>query len=687
MASSERSASQRFLPPDPRVAEPYRFTPQLALRLGILGAVALIAFGILFFRLWALQVLSGPQYLKAALNNQVRSIPLSAPRGEIFDRTGHPLVATTPGTAVRLWPADLPKTWPARLHELRQLSKVVHVPLRQILVGIKRRGNDVVTPVTVRESVKRQAFINYLLEHEDDFPGVKVVNTYLRSYPYGPLGAQLLGYVSEISPEQLKRLRRKGYIGGDKIGQAGLEATYDSYLRGRAGLQELRVDSLGRPHGQVMPKRSPVPGESIRLTLDVNLQRAAERAILYGIERARLNHQWAADAGAIVALRPNDGSILAMASYPSYDPRVYTGLVTTKRLGAQGLLPSTAEKYNYPSLNRAIDGLYPAGSTFKPVTALAALQTHTISPSTVLQCTGSYTVYKSDGTVAQVFKNVDPFIDEAMTLPTALGASCDTWFYQVGHDFYKAPPSAGHPLQAWAAKFGFGRKTGVDAGPESAGLLPTPEWRDRRFTPKTDPHNWEIDRLWKPGDSIQLAIGQKDLLVTPLQMARFYALLANGGKLVRPHLVQDVEEGGGGRSPARVVHRFTPPAPQSVGLDPGYLAVVQDGLYQATHADYGTSTSVFGSFPYTIVGKTGTAQKIVNLPRYGYVGEQDQSWWCGYGPYNSSEPPQLVVCALIENGGFGADAAAPAALKVFEKFFGTAPTGTTGATGPTGATG
>jgi penicillin-binding protein 2 len=680
LARSARSPSQRFLPPDPRVEEPYRFTPQLALRIGILGAVALVAFGILFFRLWALQVLSGPQYLKAALNNQVRSSPIAAQRGEIFDRTGHPLVATSPGTAVWLWPANLPTTWPARLAELKRLSKVVHVPLRQILLGIKRRGTDVVTPVTVRESVQRQAYIYYLLEHEDDFPGVKIVNTFVRNYPYGRLAAQLLGYVSEISPGQLQQLRRKGYQAGEKIGQTGLEATYDSYLRGRAGLQQQRVDSLGHPHGEAVLKRMPVPGESIKLTLDVNLQRAAERAILYGIDQARLHHSWAADAGAIVALRPSDGSILAMASYPSYDPRVYTGLVTTKRLAAQGLLPSTAEPQNYPSLNRAIDGLYPAGSTFKPVTALAALQTHVISPSTVLECTGSFTV------AGHTFHNVDPGVYEAMTLPTAIGQSCDTWFYRVGYSFYQQPPSAGHPLQAWAAKFGFGRRTGVDVGPESSGLLPTPEWRKRTFTAKTDP-NWQVDRLWKPGDSVQLAIGQKDLLVTPLQMARFYSLLANGGKLVRPHLVEDVEEGGGGRSPARIVHRFAAPAPQPVGLDSSYLAEVNDGLYQATHASFGTSYGVFSSYPITIVGKTGTAQKAVNLPRYGYVGEQDQSWWCGYGPYNSSEPPQLVVCALIENGGFGADAAAPAALKVFEQFFGTnkGPTGATGATGTTGA--
>jgi penicillin-binding protein 2 len=665
---ARRSGSGRFLPPDPRVAEPYRFTPQLALRLGILGAVALIAFGILFFRLWALQVLSGPQYLQAALDNQVRSVRLEAQRGEILDRNGFPLVATVPGTAVELWPADMAKSsWHAQRDELRRLSAVLKVPVKQILAQMNRRRGDPVTPVVVRESVSRDAPILYLIEHAADFPGVQVVNTYLRSYPQGTLAAQLLGYVSQVSPTQLKQLQRKGYEPGDKIGQGGLEATYDSYLRGRPGLAQLRVDSLGRPRSQLVVKRDPGPGESIRTTIDVKLQRAAQQAIQYGIGLAQARHQWAACCGAIVALSPNDGSVLAMASYPSFNPAVYSGRVTTKRLASWGLTPSTAQAHNFPSLNRAISGLYPAGSTFKPVTALAALQTHTISPSTPLDCTGSFTVYKADGSVAQVFHNVDPYISESMTLPTALSVSCDTWFYRLGYDFYNDPPSAGHPLQAWAARFGFGRRTGVDAGPESGGLLPTPEWRHQAFTAKTDPTNWQVDRLWKPGDSIQLAIGQKDLLVTPLQMARFYALLANGGKLVKPHLVEDVEEGGGGRSQARITHRFIPSPPQPVGLDPTYLAAVQDGLYQATHSVNGTSSGVFGTYPVPIAGKTGTAQKIIKIP--GYTGEQDQSWWCGYGPVNSPEPPSIVVCALIENGGFGADAAAPAALQVFKQFF------------------
>jgi len=659
-----RSGSNRFLPPDPRVEEPYRFTPQLALRLGILGAVALIAFGILFFRLWALQVLSGPQYLRAALDNQVRTVRVEGQRGEIFDRNGKPLVGNVPGTAVQVWPANLPKTWPARLAELRQLSHVLRVPLRQLLVDIKRRGNDPITPVTVRESVNRDAPILYLAEHRTQFPGVEIADTYLRSYTYGTAAAPLLGYVSEISPQQLKRLGRFGYQAGDTIGQGGLESVYDRYLRGQDGLKQLTVDSLGHPRSNFVWTRLPKPGQSIRLTLDLKLQRAAEDAIRYGIGLAYGHQQYQADGGAIVALDPRDGSILAMASYPTYDPRVYTGRVTAKRLAAAGLTGATAEQMNYPGLNRAIDGVYPAGSTWKPVTALAALETHTISSSTELPCTPDFSVPNQFGGPPQVFKNVDPGIDMMMNLPTALEVSCDTWFYRVGYDFYNAPPSAGHPLQDWAAKFGFGRHTGVDVGPESSGLLPTPEWRKRAFTRKTDPGNWQIDRVWKPGDSIQLAIGQKDLLVTPLQMARFYALIANGGKLVRPHVVQDVQEGGGSRrSPARVVHSFTPPPARSVGLDPYYLQAVQDGLYQATHSSTGTATGVFGTFPIAIAGKTGTAQKDPS------TNQKDQSWWCGYGPADGSEPPELVVCALIENGGFGADAAAPAALQVFKEFF------------------
>ena len=291
------------------------------------------------------------------------------------------------------------------------------------------------------------------------------------------------------------------------------------------------------------------------------------------------------------------------------------------------------------------------------MTALAAMQERLISPFQTIPCTPSFEVH------GQVFKNWDPYVNQPMTLPEAIGASCDTYFYNLGYAFYALPPDRGHPLQGWASRFGFGGPTGIDVGPEQSGLLPTPEWRQATYTAKTDPGHWQIDRLWKPGDSIQLAIGQKDLLVTPLQMVRFYSLIANGGKLVSPHVLYAVDEPGSGR------HYLNPPAPKSSKVDPAALAVVRDGLYRATHASYGTATAVFGNFPIPIAGKTGTAEKVVQPPGYSQPLLQDQSWWCGYGPADATETPKIAVCAVIENGGHGGTAAAPAALKVFEQFF------------------
>jgi len=660
--ANKRSLSRRFLPPDPNAVEPYRLTPKLALRVGILGMLALAVFATLFLRLWSLQVLNGEQLLRASQNNQRRDIRVQAPRGPILDRNGDVLVTNVPGRAVQIWSSDLPKRRGVRLREIRALARVLGLPANQIGAAIRRHRHDPLTPIRIKDSASR-AQVFYLEERAEDFPGVQIVPAYLRYYPNRELGAHVLGYVSEISPEQVAALHSQGYRGGDTIGQTGIESYYDRYLRGTAGVSQLRVDSLGRPISLVVPKVPAHPGNAVRLTLDVKLQKAAEEALRYGIERAH-NSQcygcWFSNGGAIVALDPNDGSIRALASSPTYPPSLFVGRVRQRALDTAGLTPRTAEAMNYPALDRAINAAYPPGSTFKPVTAIAAMQEHILQPFEPLACTGSY---EKNGTT---FKNWDPFVNEAMTLPTALARSCDTYFYQVGYRFYGMPPDRGPRLQAWASRFGFGQKTGIDVGAERSGLLPTPDWRKKTYTKKTDPGHWQVDKLWKPGDSIQLAIGQKDLLVTPMQMARFYAMIANGGQLVTPHLLLDVEQPSSNHNPGRVVPTPPPPAPQPTNVDAQALAVVRDGLFQATHATLGTSTSIFGSFPISISGKTGTAEKLID-PGDGIPRNFNQSWWCGYGP---SDSPDLVVCALIENGGHGGDAAAPAALKVFESFFG-----------------
>jgi penicillin-binding protein 2 len=658
---AKRVLSRRFLPPDPHVAEPYRLTPRLALRVGLLGMVALAVFAALFLRLWSLQILNGEQLLRAAQNNQRREVRVPAPRGSIVDRTGLPLVINVPGTVVQIDQASLPKHKSIRLRELRKLARVLKMPAREIGANLIRHRSDLLTPVTIKSDVgELQA--DYLTERSDDFPGVSVRTIPLRYYPHRELGAHVLGYTGEVSQQQLETLAKQGYRAGDTIGQTGIEAEYDKYLRGAPGLAIKRVDSLGRQQGTATPLIPAHPGDAVRLTLDLKLQMAAEQALRYGIERARnsaCQGCWYSNGGAIVALDPRDGSIRALASNPTYPPSLYVGRVRQQALDAAGLTSRSARSMNYPALNRAIDAAYPPGSTFKPVTALAAMQEHILQPFEPLSCTGQYVNH------GQVFKNWDPFVNESMTLTTALAQSCDTYFYQVGYRFYGMPSERGPRLQAWAHRFGFGQKTGVDLGSEITGLLPTPDWRRQTYTKKTDPRNWRIDSLWKPGDSIQLAIGQKDLLVTPLQMARFYALIANGGKLVTPHLLLDVEQPSANRQTGRVIPTPPPPAPEPTNVDAQALSVVREGLYEATHSSLGTSAAIFSGFPVPISGKTGTAEKYID-PGDGYLHTFNQSWWCGYGP---SDSPDLVVCALIENGGHGGDAAAPAALKVFEEFF------------------
>jgi penicillin-binding protein 2 len=630
-----------------RPVEPYRLTPKLARRVALLSALVVIGFAALLMRLWALQVLSGSHYAARAQANQIRTVSVQAPRGPILDSRGRILVANEPVTSVELSPSGLPQDYSSRVAEIRNLASVVGVSVRHIskLIVGRRIAGDVLDPVVVRTQATGP-MLTYLQERAGDFPGLTLARSYIRHYPHGSVAAQLLGYDGQNTKSA-----------GEVIGLTGIEKAFDPFLRGVPGLARVRVDALGRPRGSRLLTTAPQAGQSVRLTIDTKLQVAAQNALKYGIQAAHNQGQWAADGGAIVALNPQDGSILALASSPTYDPSVYSGRVTNHKLAAQGLTPATALARNYPSVDRAVDGTYPPGSTFKPLTAIAALEEHLINPYKFYPCTGTYVAPQDSS--HHVWHNWDRFVNQGMDLPTAIAQSCDTYFYGVGDAFYALPPDRGQPLQKWARRFGFGTMSGSDLGPQSRGLVPTIGYLQHRFTKSNDP-NWRVDRIWKPGDSLNLAIGQGNLTVTPLQMARFYAAIANGGKLVDPHVLMDVENANG-----TIVPTTAPAAPRPVqGLNPADLNVVKQGLFEATHDPLGTSYGVFGNFPIPIAGKTGTAQKLVQLP--GFTGERDQSWWCGYGPANDAK---LVVCAVIENGGEGGTAAAPAAERVFAKFF------------------
>jgi penicillin-binding protein 2 len=620
----------------------------MALRLGILGVLAVVVFCALFFRLWALQVISGEHYLENANNNQIRSFGVIAPRGSIVDRDGEVLVSNKPGTLVQIWPAALENVpLDERDQMLRRLARLLALKPEAIRTkvaeGLER---DPLTPVTVDTTVD-ELKTAYLLEHQNEFAGVQITETYLRNYEQGKLAAQSLGYVGEISAEQVEARADEGYRAGDRIGQTGLEAAYDTYLRGVRGEGRVLVDALGRITSEREFSQLPEAGDNIRLTIDIDLQRAAEEALAYGIRLAHDNREWAANGGALVAMEVDTGEILALASNPTFNPNIYVGRVEEKDLERLA-----SKEANLPTMNRAIAGAYPPGSTFKPFVALAALQEGLLRRDEYIQCTGQRVI---DG---QTFMNWDPYKNVAMTVSTAIANSCDTFFYDVALRFYQRKDS---PLQRWSRSMGFGSGTGVDLGPEAEGLVPTPAWRRKTF--KT-----EIDKIWTSGDSVQLSIGQGDVLVSPLQLTRGYAMIANGGKLVEPHLVKSVEEPRAEGEPPVVLRPYTPKPARDIGLDPSAVQVVQEALYDATHASYGTSQQVFGSFPVPIAGKTGTAEKFVKLP--GFSGLRDQSWWSGWGPYQS---PEIAVCALIENGGHGGTAAAPVALQVFEKYFNVEP--------------
>jgi penicillin-binding protein 2 len=342
-----RSSSARFLPPDPKVQEPFRLTPKLALRVGVLGAIALVVFAVLFLRLWSLQILAGESYLDDAQNNQLRTIRTESPRGPIVDRRGRVLVSNVPGTAVKLWVSDLPQQ--GRYELIQRLSTILSLSPKELARRVDEGAADPLTPITVKTAV-RDDQIMYLYEHQAEFPGVRIEQTYLRDYRFKALAAQLLGSVGEISADELKRKRKDGYTMGDRIGKTGVEAAFDTYLRGEAGLAQIRVDSLGRPQSGLEVRRDARAGYAVRLTLDAKLQRAAERALVYGIETAKENDSYHADGGAIVALDPRDGAVLAMASNPTFKPSIWVGKIEPKKV-APLLDEDAARKANYPGVN------------------------------------------------------------------------------------------------------------------------------------------------------------------------------------------------------------------------------------------------------------------------------------------------------------------------------------------------
>ncbi len=595
-------------------------TPQLAFRVAVIGGLALIMFAVIFFRLWYLQILSGDKYLADANNNRVREIKVEAPRGEILDRDGRVLVDNRVGLAVKVRPDEIPPPGPRRNALYDRLAKTLRMKPAVVRKSVESQFKaQPFVSATVKQDVQFPA-VSYLAEHARDFPGVEPEAVFLREYPHHEIGAHLFGTVGEVTKEQLGDPRYRGVALGDRVGQSGVEYSYDRFLRGENGKQRVQVNALGVKTRDLRETESR-QGRNLRLGIDLDVQEVGQAAL--GTSR-----------GAFVVMNAKTGEVVALGSSPSFDPNIFAKIIRPrdyKRL--------SAEENGKPLFDRAIQGGYPTGSTFKLITSVAALQGGLITPDTPLFDGGSLTV----GGVT--FNNAGGVAHGTLALRTALTVSSDVFFYRLG----LAAENRGNGLliQDWAHRLGLGRLTGIDLPAEGQGLVPNPAWRNALYKKKL------TDRPWSVGDNINLAVGQGDLSVTPLQLAVAYAAVANGGYVVRPHLGQRIEDADG-----RVLQEFETPSRRKVDIDPAYRQAIMDGLYGAANLPGGTSTEVFSGFKIPVAGKTGTAEKG--------LGRADQSW---YAAITYPDDPQYVVVATDEAGGFGAERAAPMVRQIIAALY------------------
>lgn len=604
-----------------------------SLRIAVLGIFALCLFAIVFFRLWFLQVLSGDQYLAEANQNRVRDVRVDAPRGDIVDRNGNTLVANKSSWQVRVdqnaWGITLSSknkrlifNDPAFAPVLRRLSRALHTPQAELKQKMRDSmiqegfANAVVAEDVPFDSVVR------ISENSQAFPRVTVSQAYKRAYPNGELAAHMFGYVREIDREQLGSRHFEGARQGDMVGQTGLEYEYDRYLRGKPGLRRIEVEASGRARKE-LPGTRPRTGYSLRLTIDKGLQEAGEAAIARGASGISTH------GAAFVVMNVHSGEILAMGSYPSYDPAVYSGVL---RQSVYERISS--EENGYPILNRPIQSVYPPGSTFKAITSIANMQAGLLTPGWSIDDGGvwEYGGYQWQNAGKEALGTID--------LTQALQYSSDIYFYQQGLKAYK---KGGQIIQRMAGRLGLAHRPSIDLPNALPGQVSNPRIIRKAYK-----------RPWNAGDNMNAAVGQGSTQASPLQMAVAYAALGNGGYVVSPHLGRGIDGAQG-----QAVQDIERPSRNKLNLSQANIDAILGGLHAAAQSGGGTSDAIFNDFPVPIAGKTGTAE--------AGAGKEDQSWYIALAPYPH---PRYVVAVTVEQGGFGAESAAPAARQILAKLFG-----------------
>jgi len=631
------------------------------LRLSVVGIVALSLFAALFVRMYTLQVLQRSDFQQVATDNRLRIVHQQAPRGRILDRNQTVLVDSHEVLQVVADVRELPSAEAAPDERARVLGLLAQqlttddapVTVASLEDALKENLIDPFAPVALVTDVTDDVMVS-VMERQSELPGISVRRTTVRQYPYGSLGAHVLGYVGSISQEKLDQIDEDtdgrnplDYEPGDEIGRSGIEGAYEDVLRGQPGQTAYEVDSAGNIV-RVVPEltEAPVPGHDLLTTLDVNVQYLAETELATRMDVVEDTYPEA--GGSVVVLDPNTGGVVAMASYPTFNPNDFLNGISQEQYAALA-----DPNGPLPLLNRAVAGEYAPGSTFKPFTALAAIDNGVRTPADTVNDPGEYQAQNCEGDTC-TFRNDESVPHGAVNLARSLTVSSDYYYYQIGDILWLRRDEVGEEaLQDTARMFGFGHTTGIELGEERDGVVPTPERKIRNHeeNPTAFPYG-----DWLSGDNINLSIGQGDLLVTPLQLANAYGALANGGNVWRPHLAtavgDPVDQG------IQVTERFDPALIGRYNLTPATRAPIVEGLVGVTSSGEGTALRAFENNPpgYPVAGKTGTAQ---------VSGKGNTSVFAGFGPVVPDHLPDYVAAAILEQAGYGGDVAAPLIARIF----------------------
>lgn len=601
---------------DQEVLEDERYYPNLRL----LGLILIASFAVLFTQIYSLQALKGEEFRNLAEGNKLRTNFMLAPRGLILDRTGKIIAGNAPSFELVANPWELPSDRPKLEASINEISGIIQRDPSEIQAALDNVKQDSLGFVSVAQNLtKEQALV--LISKKDSLPGFAVENNPIRDYKDPLVFSHLIGYTGKITREELDAHADDNYLLNDNIGKTGLEVYYEQFLRGVPGRKQIEIDAAGN-FKKTLPEVAAVPGNNLKLNIDYELQSVLYNALTSVLKRG------SARKAAAVATEPQTGRVLAYVSLPGFDNNWFARGITT------GQYQSLLNDPNIPLLNRVISGTYPPGSTVKPMLALAALSEGIVTPQTKILDEGVIRVGNFS------YYGYDPKGLGLMDIYSAIARSSDIYFYTIGGGNAKTGFKGLGPekLAEWYRKFNLGQTLGLDLPNEKVGLVPDPEWK---LATRNEP--------WFLGNTYHYSIGQGDLLVTPLQVNSWTATIANGGRIMRPFILDEVASLDGS-----VIVKKQPEALKENFLDPQWVRVVQDGMRQAVTV--GSARSL-NSLPISVSGKTGTAQfDAKNLSR-------THAWFTSYAP---SEDPKIALTVLVESGGEGSSVAVPVARQVYE---------------------